>query len=127
MSDKTRIEEARLREILAECADALDYPKLDPALFICWVGNNAAWPHADRRTLYLSATRKDVMKGSALYTPMPEQARTFKTKAEANAWMLENRKKRGQDYDGLQITTVAELVRRRFPEPKAPAKKAKTK
>jgi hypothetical protein len=105
--------------------DALDYPKLDPALFVIWSGSNEIWPDARRRTFYLSAKKVHTINGSALYTMQWQDAKTFPTYAAAGAWVVENRKKRGQAYDRIMISTVGELIAARFPSPKPQPKKAK--
>jgi hypothetical protein len=73
--------------------------------------------------VFLSADKKQ-LDGSAAYSRDWSQAKTFQSHAAAGVWMIENRNKRGQAYDGAEITTVAELIARRFPGPlsSSPAK-----
>lgn len=64
--------------------------------------------------VFLSATKKQ-LNGSARYTET-RCGRTFASRMAAGDWMVENRNKRGQSYDGAEISTVAELIARRFPD-----------
>lgn len=108
--------------------DAIDYPKLDPGLFVCSSGSAEVWPSAHRQTFYLSKTKTHTMNGSALYTSDWQDAKTFKTASAAGQWMLENRRKRGQAYDGTAVISIADLIATRFAgvaEPALKAKKAK--
>lgn len=96
-------------------ANAADYPALAPDVFVIWRGTRVIWPHPERKTLYLSAT-KTQLDGSARYTDDSSDAKTFESYLAASDWMAENRKIRGQAYDGAEICTVAKLIDRRFPD-----------
>lgn len=93
--------------------DASDYPGLAPDLFVIWRGNGSIWPSPNRSMVFLSGTKKQ-LDGSARFSRDWSDAKTFKDRVAANDWMVENRTKRGQAYDGAEITTVAELIARRF-------------
>lgn len=93
--------------------DAPDYPALAPSLFVIWRGNGAIWPDPNRSMVFLSASKKQ-LDGSARYSHEWSDAKTFDSRAAATIWMIDNRNKRGQAYDGAEITTVAELITRRF-------------
>jgi len=106
-----------------QARDAPDYPTLASDLFVIWRGNGSVWPSPDRAVVFLSADKKQ-LDGSAAYSRDWSQAKTFQSRSAAGVWMIENRNKRGQAYDGAEITTVAELIARRFPGPlsSSPAK-----
>jgi hypothetical protein len=95
--------------------EAEDYPAIAVDLFVIWRGTAAVWPNPARKMLFLSATKKQ-LDGSARYTRESSDAKTFASRMAAGEWMVENRNKRGQSYDGAEISTVAELIARRFPD-----------
>ena len=97
-----------------KAANAADYPTLALDTFVIWRGTRVVWPHPERKTLYLSAT-KTQLDGSARYTHDSSDAKTFDSYLAASDWMSQNRKVRGQAYDGAEISTVAQLIARRFP------------
>lgn len=88
--------------------DALDYPRLDDALFILWASNGVKWPAAGRQTSFLTHKRREPMKGAALFSPYSENAATFQTEEEARAFLADNEAKRGFAY-GVTVSTVAEM------------------
>lgn len=94
--------------------DAADYPALAPDLFVIWRGNGAIWSSPARSMVFLSGSKKQ-LDGSARFSRDWADAKTFPDRVAANVWMVDNRTKRGQAYDGAEITTVAELIARRFP------------
>jgi hypothetical protein len=96
--------------------DAPDYPALAPDLFVIWRGNGSVWPSPGRNMVFLSGS-KTQLDGSASYSREWSQAKTFQSRAAAGLWLIENRNKRGQAYDGAEITTVGELIARRFADP----------
>lgn len=98
-----------------KATEAADYPALAVDLFIIWRGTRAIWPHPGRRLVFLSASKVQ-LDGSARYTHESSDAKTFESRKEAKDWMVANRNRRGQAYDGAEITTVSELLVRRFPE-----------
>jgi hypothetical protein len=95
--------------------DAPDYPALAPDLFVIWRGNGSVWPSPNRNMVFLSKDKKQ-LDGSAVFSRKWSEAKTFQSHAAAGVWLIENRNKRGQAYDGAEITTVAELIARRFPD-----------
>ena len=95
-------------------ANALDYPSLPVDLFVIWRGTAAIWPDPARKMVFLSATKKQ-LDGSARYTSDSSDAKTFESRTAARDWMAVNRNLRGQAYDGAEISTIAELIERRFP------------
>lgn len=92
---------------------ALDYPDLPDDLFVVWSHNEFTWPHPARWTAYLTDLRVHVLRRSALFTMHPASAKRFATEHEARAWLEENERLRGFPYVEIQVTTVAELKRRR--------------
>ena len=98
----------------AQAKDAPDYPGLASDLFVIWRGNGSVWPSPNRSMVFLSGEKKQ-LDGSATYSRDWTQAKTFQSRAAAGTWLIENRTKRGQAYDGAEITTVGELIARRFP------------
>lgn len=94
--------------------DAPDYPALAIDLFVIWRGNGSVFPSPSRKMVFLSGS-KTQLDGSAGYSREWSQAKTFVSRAAAGSWLIENRNKRGQAYDGAEITTVGELIARRFP------------
>jgi len=100
---------------VARAKDAPDYPVLAADLFVIWRGNGSVWPSPNRSMVYLSADKRQ-LDGSATYSKDWSGAKTFQSRAAAGVWLIENRNKRGQTYDGAEITTVAELIARRFPD-----------
>lgn len=93
--------------------DAPDFPALAPDLYVIWRGNGSVWPSTNRSMLYLSRDRTQ-LDGSATYCRKWSDAKTFQSQQAAGLWLIENRNKRGQAYDGAEITTVSELIARRF-------------
>lgn len=77
--------------------------------FVCWHWNDVRWPDGRRDVRYLSKTRKDIMRGYALYTAECAEAATFKTAEAANAFMAENDAMRPVP-SGCRITTIAEIA-----------------
>jgi hypothetical protein len=65
--------------------------------------------------VFLSKDKKQ-LDGSAVFSRKWSEAKTFQSHAAAGVWLIENRNKRGQAYDGAEITTVGELIARRFPD-----------
>lgn len=98
---------------MAHAKDAPDYPAIAVDLFVIWRGNGSVWPSPNRVMVFLSKDKKQ-LDGSAVFTRKWSEAKTFQSRAAAGAWLTENRKKRGQAYDGAEITTVGELIARRF-------------
>lgn len=96
-------------------ADAIDYPALPVDMFVIWKGTTAIWPDPARKVVFLSATKKQ-LDGSARYTSESSDAKTFESRPAAHEWIAANRTLRGQAYDGAQISTVSELIARRFPD-----------
>jgi hypothetical protein len=92
---------------------AMDYPDLPDDLFVIWSHNEFTWPHPARWTAYLTDLRTHALRGSALFTVYPERAKCFATEHEARTWLKENERLRGFPYVEVQVTTVAELKRRR--------------
>ncbi len=95
---------------------ALDYPTLDPALFVCWAHSRYVWPDARRVLSYLSKDKAHTTGGFALFTTREEEAATFPTKEAADVWLSENEGLRPAPY-GVKVSTVAELIERFFPDP----------
>ncbi|RYE08088.1 MAG: hypothetical protein EOP22_14890 [Hyphomicrobiales bacterium] len=94
--------------------DATDYPGLPVDVYVIWRGNGSIWPSQHRSMVFLSGSKKQ-LDGSARFSRDWTDAKTFPDRISANDWMAENRSKRGQAYDGAEITTIAELIARRFP------------
>lgn len=95
----------------------LDDPRLPVETFILWTWNGRAWPDGARRVSYLTNKWFDTMKGYALFTPSWEDAATFSTVQEANAFLAEQNAKRPIAYSGLNLTTVEDLRKQvQFPE-----------
>lgn len=100
---------------LTRAKDAPDYPALNSELFVIWRGNSSVWPSPHRRMVFLSRDKKQ-LDGSAVFSRKWSEAKTFQNRTAASVWLIENRNKRGQAYDGAEITTVGELIARRFPD-----------
>ena len=100
---------------MAHAKDAPDYPALAADLFVIWRGNGSVWPSPHRSMVFLSKDKKQ-LDGSAVFSRKWSEAKTFQSHAAAGVWLIENRNKRGQAYDGAEITTVGELIARRFPD-----------
>ena len=93
---------------------AMDYPALPDDVWIIWGGNEHVWPDARRELLYLAADKRSIMKGFALYTSDANQAARFASGEEARIWLAQEEAKRFNPYHNIQVTTVAELKKRRF-------------
>ena len=98
---------------MALAKDAPDYPALAPDLFVIWRGNGSVWPSPNRSMVFLSKDKKQ-LDGSAVFSRRWSDAKTFQSHTAAGLRLMENRNRRGQAYDGAEITTVGELIARRF-------------
>lgn len=87
---------------------ALDFPNLDDALFIIWHANEHKWPDARRRVSYLTDRRTDALRGYALFTGAASEAKTFKSEAEARAWLVTQDALRGRPCD-VTVSTVSDM------------------
>ena len=102
---------------MAHAKDAPDYPAIPVDLFVIWRGNGSLWPSPNRSMVFLSKDKKQ-LDGSAVFSRKWSEAKTFQSRAAAGVWLIENRNMRGQAYDGAEITTVGELIARRFSDGK---------
>lgn len=95
---------------------ALDYPDLPDSLFVLWYSNGYKWPDARRSVGYLTAKKRGIMTGAALFSIFWNEAETFETEAAAREFLEENNRLRasqgGQPYHGIEVSTVAEMKRR---------------
>ena len=99
---------------------AMDYPKMDDDLFVIWSGNEHLWPDARRETHFLT-DKRDVMRGYALFSPIPERALTFYSAEAAQNFLDDMNALRPAPYHSVQVTTVAEMKVARGYEPPAEA------
>lgn len=106
--------------------NALDFPHMDPELYTLWTSTGYGWPDARRSVSYLSATRlsngifvngkKSYEKpGFALFTIHPEEAKTFVWEKDAQDFLEEHNSRRSTPYV-VNLTTVSDLIRRKFNE-----------
>jgi hypothetical protein len=103
---------------------ALDFPALDPELYVLWHSTGYAWPDARRSVSYLTSARLSLgpivngkmvysRPGFATYTTYPDHAETFATEPEARDFLAEHENRRETPYL-VNLTTVSELVRRKY-------------
>lgn len=95
---------------------AMDYPTLADDLWVIWYNNggDAVWPSGRRSVWYMSETRTDSLRGWALMTSDYNDAATFATLDDVQAFLWEQEGKRRTPYVGIEITIVAEIKSRIF-------------
>lgn len=102
---------------------AIDYPALDPDLWVIWSAEPFVWPDPRRNIYYLSDRKVHTLGGFAFHTTIPEYASTFSTEHEAQAFFTHHQELRlsfsKQGYGPKNITTVRELIERQFPQRKS--------
>lgn len=99
--------------------NALDYPKIDPEIYVCWWSNDTPWPSGARQLSYISWTKKNPRDGWALWTQSITEAKLFSDAQSARAWVDLQEHVRGVPYGGVRITTVEELISICFPTKQA--------
>lgn len=91
---------------------ALDFPRIDPALWVVWTNSDRpAWPDARRDVRYMSGYVQAV-SGLPIWADWTNAA-TFETEQEAHEFRAKYDAKRKHPYGGT-VSTVADVIRLQF-------------
>lgn len=94
---------------------AIDYPiNIIPTDFVIWYSAGYNWPDPRRSIMYLSDKRTHFLEGWALFVFCYEDATTFKTIEDAEAFLKFNENMRRYPYTGIRLTTWKVLIEEVF-------------